>query len=63
MWIAVATGDPPFIDINQGSIVIMAVTTERSCWGIARLTLSVFLLAIVLAYLFGGFEPAVMASR
>jgi len=41
----------------------MAVTTERSCWGIARLTLSVFLLAIVLAYLFGGFEPAVMASR
>lgn len=42
----------------------MAVKTERSCWGIARLSFGVFLAAIVLVYLFGGFEPiAVVASR
>ncbi len=42
----------------------MAVQTERSCWGIARVSLSVFLGAIVLVYLFGGFEAAaVVAAR
>lgn len=49
---------------HSRSFVIMAVKTERSCWGIARLSFGVFLAAIVLVYLFGGFEPiAVVASR
>lgn len=42
----------------------MAVSTERSCWGIARVSLALFLVAIVVVYLFGGFEaPAVLAAR
>jgi len=31
---------------------------RRSCWGVARTALAVFLVAIALAYVFGGFEPS-----
>lgn len=51
-----------FTSTYPGSIVIMAVQTERSCWGIARVSIGVFLVAIVLVYLFGGFEPSVAVA-
>jgi len=44
----------------------MASKTEQSCscWGIARISFSLFIGAIMLVYLFGGFEAAaVVASR
>lgn len=31
---------------------------RRSCWGVARTALAVFLLAVAVVYLFGGFEAA-----
>lgn len=39
---------------------IMNLYQERSCWGVARTALALFLLCIVLAYLFGGFDPAAL---
>ena len=33
---------------------------RRSCWGVARTALAVFLVAIALAYVFGGFEPSAL---
>lgn len=33
---------------------------RRSCWGVARTALIVFLLAVAVVYLFGGFEPAAL---
>lgn len=48
---------------TQGILVIMTTSTERSCWCFARRTIAVFLVAICLVYLFGGFEPTLVAGR
>lgn len=41
----------------------MTVSNERSCWCFARPTIAVFVVAICLIYLFGGFEPTMVASH
>ncbi|QRG05104.1 hypothetical protein EZH22_18470 [Xanthobacter dioxanivorans] len=33
---------------------------RRSCWGVARTALAVFLVAVTVVYLFGGFDPAMV---
>lgn len=42
----------------------MTVSTERprSCFGVARAALSVFVVGMVLVYLFGGFDASVVAQ-
>jgi hypothetical protein len=41
----------------------MTTSTDRSCWCFARRMIAVFLVAICLVYLFGGFEPTLVAGR
>ncbi|WP_281502990.1 hypothetical protein [Ancylobacter crimeensis] len=36
--------------------------TERSCWGVARWAVVLFLVIVGLVYLFGGFEATTVAS-
>ncbi len=39
---------------------IMNVVQARSCWGVARTALTVFLLGVAVVYLFGGFDPSAL---
>lgn len=39
-------------------IIIMHITQDRSCWGVARVALVLFFVTLGLFYLFGGFDPA-----
>ncbi len=39
---------------------IMNMVQSRSCWGVARTALTVFLLGVAVVYLFGGFDPSAM---
>ncbi|MEP9353192.1 hypothetical protein ABLE93_06280 [Xanthobacter sp. KR7-65] len=36
---------------------------RRSCWGVARTALAVFLVAVAIVYLYGGFEPSLLHAR
>ncbi|MFG1358267.1 hypothetical protein [Xanthobacter pseudotagetidis] len=40
----------------------MNLSQERTCWGVARTALALFLLCILLVYLFGGFDPAAVRA-
>ncbi len=44
----------PIMNLSQG------YSHRRSCWGVARTAFAVFLVAVAVVYLFGGFEQAVM---
>lgn len=37
---------------------IMHITEARSCWGVARTALTVFIVGVFVVYLFGGFQAA-----
>lgn len=39
---------------------IQGYTHRRSCWGVARTALTIFLVAVAVVYLFGGFDAAVL---
>lgn len=47
----------PIMNLAQG------YTHRRSCWGVARTALVVFLLAVTVVYLFGGFDHAALGGR
>ncbi|MFG1462904.1 hypothetical protein V5F77_08365 [Xanthobacter sp. DSM 24535] len=40
----------------------MTVKSERSCWCVARTALGVVVATIAVVYLFGGFDPVIVAS-
>ncbi|GLI22372.1 MULTISPECIES: hypothetical protein [Xanthobacter] len=42
------------MDLSQG------YAHRRSCWGVARTALAVFLVAVAVIYLYGGFEASAL---
>ncbi|WP_273546340.1 MULTISPECIES: hypothetical protein [unclassified Xanthobacter] len=41
----------------------MHITEARSCWGVARTALTVFVVGVVVVYLFGGFQTAALLAN
>lgn len=67
-WVLSVHGHEQFRrPLGDGSAHLLDLLAEpggkRQCWGTAGWTLAALVAAVLVTYLFGGFEPAMIAAK